>query len=942
MHQQARPPPRLSVSPASSPQINQTSQTRPNTARDAAQSTRQRAGSNVSGRDPTASPTVENNPALGPPADSVKKLDQIVQNFFNKAAVLILESRMKVQPIRNASGQRKTNKWFQIETDEIDDFRDELKTWKTCGSIDHRPPPLIIETFLDTSSLKESQSLVILDDDGKRWDVMEQLNSSESSSSGSYHTASTSRNAEVVLERWHIDLKTTQTLLAEDFGPILPTIYKKAIVFFRSLFITTKLLPAWKFASQSSAKASHPALTPRCRIRASEPGKLATDLLKHPIDGRRDPVTEYVFGDLEVPVGRFSTAVVYRNYCGFRIDDSESLLSSRFMGADENLFKPSVTQRTDRTHGRVAEVGSLHDHRRRTLSDLHQTYGSLSTFHGDGPLGTSPLSALRSVKAPGSDTSSPPTSLPADIGSEVAPSSMPISGRTSIPRAVASRPGESSSRRTSISFQPFKAGSLSGSPVPRQLEPESPSSTHSHSRPVNFPTSSQPRNRSSLTAGMPASLRGGPPSSSVETPMAGPPRPASTGRYSSSFTHRRGRMSTGRAGDDEQNSSGRQSPASSVAQPGSGLLAETGGASSGSLHAEEDAISDFLKALDSRKILKSFEPTKRGEFAANKTVAQLSKFHLMRDSNNALTESMTSSMQMQRSSSSSSRQLTSVPGMVAPASMSVSSSPGKPVSPHTPHTPAIPSRLSENSIIDYTATGRITSRGGRRRQASAVPEPSRESTITQQGTTAIDIPLSPRIVSYQRRSSSAAQQTRAAIEDDETDLAFAGAHRSISLGAGDREPPTMSVLLGRQLQMENEATGGGGITSGLRTATRIRPSDASTSDVMQRGSNEDNLPDGLMPSSVQSESPFPRRRYAGMGAASKATPAPQSSRGSFAGSLSRLARADDEVVGEEPLVFDLSEMDAQGRRSLEEGRGVGNASNERSAFEPRGTTRRGW
>lgn len=794
---------------------------------------------------------------------------------------------------------------------------------------------MIIEIYLDTSSLKENQSLVILDDDGKRWDVMEQLNSSESSS-GSYHTAPTSRNAEVVLERWRIDLKTTGTVPTEDFGPILPTIYKKAIVFFRSLFITTKLLPAWKFASQGPAKNSHPALIPRCRIRTSEPDRLATDLLKQPIDGRREPVSEYVFGDLEVPVGRLSTAITYRNDCSFRIDDSESLLSSRFMGVDENFFKPSVPQRTT-SQVQVAQIGSLRDHRRGTnLSDLHQTYGSLSTFHGEAPLGTSPLSALRAVKPPGSDTSSPPASFPTTTGVDVAPSSMPVSGRLSTPRAVASRPGESSSRRTSMSFQPFKAGSLSGSPIPRHLEPESPSSA---TRPVGFISSSQPRNRSSLTAGMPASLRGGPASTSVDIPSVGSPRPASTGRYSSSFTHRRGRLSIGRAGDDEQNSSGRQSLASSVAQPGSGLLAETAGTSSGSLHAEEDDISDFLKALDSRKTLKSFEPAKRGESAANRTVAQLSKFHMMRDSNNALTESMTSSMQMQRSSSSSSRQLTSVPGMVAPASMSASSSPGKPVSPHTPHTPAIPSRLSENSIIDYTATGRITSRGGRR-QVPTVPEPSRESTITQEGTTAIDIPLSPRLGSYQRRSSSAAQQTRAVVEDEDTELAFA-AHRSISLGADDREPPTMSILLGRQMQMEDESATGEGITSSLQPAAEIQPSDASTSDVMQRGSNDDNLPDGLMPSSAQSGSPFPRRRYAGMGAASKATP-PQSSRGSFTGSLSRLGRADDESVGEEPLVFDLSEMDAQGRRSLEEGRGGGNASTERSAFEPRGTTRRGW
>lgn len=825
---------------------------------------------------------------------------------------------------------------FQIETDEVDDFKDDLKTWKTGGSLDNRPPPLVIEIYLDTSSLKESQSLVILDEEGKRWDVMEQLNSSESSAGASFHTVPSSKNSEVVLERWRVELMTSGGFPMDDFGPILPTIYKKAIVFFRSLFITTKLLPAWKFASQGPAKNSHPALLPRCRIRTSEPGRESIDLLKQPIDGRRDPVTEYVFGDLEVPVGRLSTTVTYRNDCSFRVDDSEALLSSRFMGVDENFFKPSLPQRVDRPHGPVADVGSLRDHRRGAgLSDQHQTYGSLSTFHGDGPLGTSPLSALRAVKPPGSDTSSPPASLPRIADSD-APSSMPISGRISTPRAIG-RPGESSSRRTSISFQPFKAGSLSGSPVPRHIDPESPASAHSQSRPVGFPPGSQPRNRSSLTAGMPASLRGGPTSTSVETPVIGSPRPGS-GRYSSSFTHRRGRLSVGRSVDEEQNSSGRQSLASSVVQPGSGLLAEAEAGSSGSLHAEEDDISDFLKALDSRKTLKSFEPTKQGDSATNRTVAQLSKFHMMRDSNNALTESMTSSMQMHRSSSSSSRQLTSVPGMVAPASMSTSSSPGKPVSPHTPHTPAIPSRLSENSIIDYSATGRITSRGGRR-QEPTVPEPSRESTITQDGTTAIDIPLSPRLGSYQRRSSSAAQQSRVVIEDEDNDLAFA-AHRSISLGADDREPPTMSILLGRQMALEGESASQQDLPTGLQPAAEIQPSDASTSDVMQRGSTEDNLPDGLIPP-AQSGSPLPRRRYAGLGAASKPTP-PQSSRGSFTGSLSRLGRADDESVGEEPLVFDLSEMDALGRRSIEDGRANANASTDKGAFEPRGTARRGW
>ncbi|KAI8682710.1 hypothetical protein LRP88_05331 [Fusarium phalaenopsidis] len=927
MHQQPRVPARVS-SPGAKPQTNLP---RSNTAREAALGSRPRAGSSFSSRDAPRSPTLETPPPVGLPADSIKKLDQIIQNFYAKTATLVLDSRIKVKPARGANGARKPNKWFQIETDEIDDFRDDLKIWKTCGSFENHPPAMVIEVYLDTSRLKESQSLVIVDENGKRWDVMEQLNSSGSSTDSS--SGASRRSSEVIIERWKVELKHAG-MPPTDFGLILPTVYKKAIVFFRSLFTATRLLPAWKFASQGPAKSSHPALTPRCRVRISDSERPRYDQLRFSIDGRPDNVTEYMFGDLEIPVGRLSTVVTYRNDCNFRVDDSEALLSSRFMGVDENFFRPSLPQQTDRPRVPMAEVGSLRDNRTRpNLSDMQQVYGSLSTFHGNVPLGTSPISALRAVRAPGSDTSSPPGSLP--VHNEVdGPNSLPTrQGSTRVP----ARTETPHSRRPSVSFQPFKAGSLSGSPVPRQIEPE-PASPQSLTRPGMIPSLRQPGNRTSLTAGMPASLRGGPPQS-VDNAVTGSPRPASTSRYSSSFTHRRGRLSFGgasRAGDDEQGSSGRQSLASSVVQPGSGLLAEVAGTSSESLQNEDDNISEFLKALDSKKTLKSFEPSKKGESATNRTVAQLSRFHMMKDSNNALTESMTSSVQMQRSSSSSSRQLTSVPGMVAPASMSASSSPGKPLSPHTPHTPAIPSRLSENSIIDYNNQGRIAAQ---QRQApdSALPGPIRENTVTQDGTGAIDIPLSPRLGTYQRRASSVALQNRALADEDETDLAFA--HRSISLGADDREVPSLSILRGRQAQLEEESTARE--SSRLQPAAEIESTDPP--EMMQQGLSEDNPPEGLIPA-VTSSSPFGRRRYMGM-PSHRQTP-PQSSRGSFTGSINRPGRGDDDSVGEEPLVFDLSEMDAQGRRSIEEGRGSAQGApgigSDRAGYESRSASRRGW
>ncbi|GKT94104.1 autophagy protein ATG13 [Colletotrichum tofieldiae] len=381
MHQQARPAPRVS-SPASAPQTNPA---RTNNAREGILGARNRAGSGASGRDSVAaSPTAEASPGAVS-ADAVKKLDQIIQNFHTKAASLVLQSRMKLKPIytTRGSGNKKLNKWFQIETEEFDDFKEELRIWRNCGSFENKP------------------SLVIVDENGKRWDVMEALNSSDSSDDG--RPVPSKRNTEVILERWRIELKTIPTADLDDFGPTLPTIYKKSIVFFRSLFVATRILPGWKFSQSSLTKGVHPSLEPRCRIRTGEPDTGGLDRLRHPLyDGRPDVVTDYVFGDLEVPVGRFYASVTYRNECNFRVDDSEALLSSRFMGVDENFFKPSLPQRRESTRRNDPEVGSLPSHRRsRNLSDIHQTYGSLSTFHGDGALGTSPISALKAVRPPG-------------------------------------------------------------------------------------------------------------------------------------------------------------------------------------------------------------------------------------------------------------------------------------------------------------------------------------------------------------------------------------------------------------------------------------------------------------------------------------------------------------------------------------------------------------
>jgi autophagy-related protein 13 len=817
----------------------------------------------------------------------------------------------------------------------------------------NRPPPMIIETYLDTSALTSSHSLVIVDDLGKRWDVLEALNSSIGSDGGS---RARQQSTEVILERWKIELKDGEQTY--DVAPTLPTVYKNCIVFFRSLFTTSKITPAWRFLKAMSKSGSMKGLLHvKCRILSGGIAPSRFDALTHPLYESRSPVTtDFIFGAPETPVGQFSAQVSYRNDCNFRVDDSESLLSSRFMGVDEQYFQPSLGNRDSRHRSSTAgEVGSLPVHRNPSRDqEPGQAYGSLSTFHGDAPpRGSSPISALRAQKVDGSDTSSPPTN------------SLPTSRPIQTSRAsLMSLEGISMARRPSLSFQPFKAGLLSSSPgraasLPHGdvIPPQSPQSLPRG----GISALTQARNRSSLTAGMPASLRGGPIVSDNAAPSSSSssPKPAPISRYSSSFTHRRGRSSyggTSKIVDDDQGSSGKQSLSSSV-QPGSGISAEGPGGSSGSLQTDDDNIKDFLNLLDSKKTLQSFEPS--SSVATKRTSAQLSKYQSMRESNNHLTESMSSSAMLHRSSTSSSRQLSSVPPMVAATSVSTSSSPGNPVSPHTLHTPAIPSRLSANSIAEYAEPRRRLSTRTRSTPQTNLDDVTDDDQASPLGTNAIDIPTSPRpYYQHTRRSSSVAQQQRTMpVDDDLGDLPF-GAHRSISLGADDREPPSLSALLGLQTSEDVASPPSPSPPRLLQPAPHI-----SEAAVMSRqpspsldGADAPSAPRGF----GSTNSPYRPRigRSGGRGLTPPQTGsysslnASGSERGSGRQSFTRTAGA-FELDDENELLFDMSEIGRdQSRRSIEDPRAMGPSNSERGGYDSgrggdsgsssRRGSRRGW
>ncbi|KAL9601490.1 MAG: hypothetical protein Q9179_002859 [Wetmoreana sp. 5 TL-2023] len=739
--------------------------------------------------------------------DGVQKLSQVVQNYFTKAAHIILHSRVSLPPAyQKGTETKRVNKWFNTELDETEATRDDLRIWKTCNATSNRPPAMIIEIYIDTEELTYNQSLAILDDQGKRWDVEEALASSLGASGDEKGSQG---KPEVVLERWQIQLGEPSKELSKDLSMILPRVYKNSIVLFRSLLAFAKLLPAWSLAKKTS-KSRSTSPSPKLKYRIIEASQFRRTSKADPLTVRlfnaasanqkkRDEVVEhYPFEPIDSPAGPFSIQVTYRLHCDLRIDDSEALLSSHFVGMDEQFFEPSLGRDRDvnllekQSRTRGAEAGSLPQHRREHIEhpDQSQAYGSLSTFHQVGPpAGSSPISALRAARDRASQSppeASQPKAPPTHRLSQGSRSSLRSSDG---PPAVGRRP--------SVSFMPFKTPSLSASPsqgdqtgtlLPRgSLGRTSALSSLAEAR---IPSTLGPQGNVP-SRGSPSTSEQAPPSSSSSSPKP------SISRYSSSFGHRKAKLSVGGGSktEEDNNSSGRGSVASSNVQPGSGILAEGGGASSGSIPTDDDNISEFIKLLEQKKDRFS-RPSDQSaaESSTRRTNAALNRFQKMRDSNAALSESISSSLVMHRSSSSSSRQLSSVPPMVAGTSISTSSSPGKPISPHTPHTPAIPSRLSANSIIEYPH--RRLSNDDRLEEEPHSEERPQGNPYWDRSPGAINIPTSPRPFhpNYQR-SSSVAQQSRALpIEDD-----FPFGLRSTSLGGADDRPQlSLSALLQRQ------------------------------------------------------------------------------------------------------------------------------------------------
>jgi len=594
-----------------------------------------------------------------------------------------------------------------------------------------RPKPLVIDIYLDTTRLAQNQTLVAVDDDERRWDVGEALAKAS--------TAAEAPLTEVVYERWTIDLVDPGAAPTAQLSDPPPNVYKKGVVMLKSLYTYARFLPGWKFTrriARSNGNGNGNGPMPKPRYRIANAMNTAEDTLGLPLLAPGPVTEEYHFAALPCVLGLLKVSVKYRTNCNFELDTAERLLSEK--------FAPSTAVSSTRT------------------SD--STSGELSQDSRYKPWARMPSTGEEDIRGP-----SPV--IPPAVGSKSSLRSDTIS--PSFPR------------RPSVSFQPFKAGSLSSSPGSALMIPPSPGGSLPKNAGMTLPQHN--RSRSSLNALPQQALRtpGLTNETAVVSSGSSSPKPAPIQRYSSSFGNRKARFPSSVGSKTEEDGNSSRGSVSSSTHRASITMNEAESAS----HEDSENISDFIKLLEkSSHGLPSFNKTDQASLDANsqRTAAQYSKFAKMKDSTAQFSDSLSSSLMLQRSSTSSSRQLSNVPGLV-----STSSSPGKAVSPHTPHMPAIPSRLSNNSIAEYSREeSRSRTRQMPTRADSIDENRASEAAGRDRGTTAIDIPTSPRTFPTSRRSSSVHhQQPRTSSHNDDDVMPFG--LRSASVPSDDR--PTYAV-----------------------------------------------------------------------------------------------------------------------------------------------------
>lgn len=380
------------------------------------------------------------------------KLVVVMQNFFTKALQIVVLARSVAESMLanyNDSGQSsKINKWFNLNVPSTSDewLRGEIKQWRAQAESSGLPS-MIIETYLDLRQISGQEIVVLEDDNGGSWSVVE----------------GGSKKKEVVVERWLIEFDRTVALSAA--SDELPLIYKQAIVLLRVLYTITRLLPAYKL-KKFVTKLLSKNLTVRNRFvdpkqPISSKGRigLSKSIIPHQMLLTESHMTQRSFDPIETTLGSLRVSVSYRNHYKFKVQDKEERLSNHFLISDKEQAEQAHTHHDHRT-SKILE-GS--DASSRTGRPASSRSGSMSASRSRSHSASRPNSRSTSISAenhhssrvrdahPEKSSLLPCTSLLQHEESSPTPK---VSTKQKLVSIAPMRPG----------LQPFKVGSISNSP----------------------------------------------------------------------------------------------------------------------------------------------------------------------------------------------------------------------------------------------------------------------------------------------------------------------------------------------------------------------------------------------------------------------------------------------------------------------------------------------
>ncbi|KAI8837046.1 autophagy-related protein 13-domain-containing protein [Chytridium lagenaria] len=194
--------------------------------------------------------------------------------------------------------------------------------------------------------------------------------------------------------------------------------YKKMVMFFRSLYAFTRLLPAYRLFRKLRKSKSGP-LKIGYRLstgRFNQPDEAGLDQLHLTTDMRRW-VSEYRFENVDTTLGTFNLHVTYRLECEFTVDNPEAVLSSRFADMDNNYFAPrSLDAREQPRPSSRNPLAGAHLHQNAASSlPIRQAYPiSNPSSHGSATAVAVPSTSPNPRSTPGA-VNIPSASLPVHL-----------------------------------------------------------------------------------------------------------------------------------------------------------------------------------------------------------------------------------------------------------------------------------------------------------------------------------------------------------------------------------------------------------------------------------------------------------------------------------------------------------------------------------------------